>query len=87
MSLLSYINSVLNYLKEQNGSELGKSSLGIKYPTFRDHPLHTGSIWLNGKRADDGADGLWRVHDGLYDLEEFIHSHPGGADWLKMTKV
>lgn len=67
-------------------SEIG-SSLGIKYPTNRDHPLHSGDVWLEGKRADEGAEGLWRIHDELYDLTYFIRSHPGGREWIRMTKV
>lgn len=67
--------------------ELPKSSLGFRYPTLRDHPLHTADIWLRGKRADDGAEGLWRLYDGLYDFSEFINNHPGGSDWLELTKV
>lgn len=43
--------------------------------------------WLRGRRADDGAEGLWRVHDGLYDLSSWIDRHPGGAQWLQDTKV
>lgn len=31
-------------------------------------------------------DGLWRIHDTLYDLTDFIATHPGGPDWLRMTK-
>lgn len=82
------MKSTLKHLKEQYFvSELAESSLGIKYPTFRDHPLHTGAIWLNGKRADDGAEGLWRIHDGLYDLKSFVDHHPGGKDWIRMTEV
>lgn len=67
--------------------EKPKSSLGYKYPTLRDHPLHTSEIWMRGKRADDGAEGLWRLYDDLYDFTEFIESHPGGSDWLEITKV
>ncbi|KAK9887943.1 hypothetical protein WA026_000243 [Henosepilachna vigintioctopunctata] len=62
------------------------SSLGIKYPARRGHPLHGGDIWLNEKSADEGAEGLWRIHDGLYDLTELISSHPGGSEWIRMTK-
>ncbi|EFA08577.1 cytochrome b5-related protein [Tribolium castaneum] len=62
------------------------SSLGIKYPTLRDDPLKNGLQWLKGKRADDGAEGLWRVHDNLYDLSDFVNLHPGGAEWLQLTK-
>lgn len=42
--------------------------------------------WFDGKRIDDNAEGLWRVHDKLYDLNEFIDSHPGGKQWLELTK-
>lgn len=63
------------------------SSLGMKYSKYRDHPLHSGHTWLEAKRETDGAEGLWRVHDGLYDLGSFVDSHPGGAEWLEMTKV
>lgn len=36
---------------------------------------------------DDGAEGLWRVHDGIYDLTDFVERHPGGREWLEMTRV
>ncbi|XP_055706560.1 cytochrome b5-related protein-like isoform X2 [Phlebotomus papatasi] len=35
---------------------------------------------------DDGAEGLWRVHDGIYDLTDFVERHPGGREWLEMTR-
>lgn len=42
---------------------------------------------MDAKRVDDNVeDGLWRIHDTLYDLTDFISSHPGGPDWLRMTK-
>lgn len=63
------------------------SSLGIKYPSLRDHPIKTGTVWLQGKRLDDGAEGLWRIHDCLYDFTEFVNAHPGGSSWLSLTKV
>jgi hypothetical protein len=43
--------------------------------------------WLDGKRMDDCAEGLWRIHNTLYDFENFIKLHPGGSDWLRETKV
>lgn len=43
--------------------------------------------WLDGRREDDNAEGLWRIHDSLYDFSDFIQRHPGGPDWLKLTKV
>lgn len=63
------------------------SSLGIKYPTLRDHPIKSGVTWLEGKRADDGAEDLWRIYDNLYDLTDFIKKHPGGSQWIAFTKV
>uniref|UniRef100_A0A1A9X0P9 Cytochrome b5 heme-binding domain-containing protein n=1 Tax=Glossina brevipalpis TaxID=37001 RepID=A0A1A9X0P9_9MUSC len=38
------------------------------------------------KQIDDDAEGLWRIHDKLYDLSSFIKHHPGGAFWLEQTK-
>ncbi|CAH2000609.1 unnamed protein product [Acanthoscelides obtectus] len=76
------------YQQKQYDKSLDKlSSLGIKYPKFRDHPLHNGHMWLESKRIDDGAEGLWRIHDQLYDFSDFVHDHPGGKDWLRLTKV
>ena len=62
------------------------SSIAVKYPTYRDEQLKTCNRWLDGKRIDDNAEGLWRVHDKLYDLSDFVQSHPGGAEWLELTK-
>ncbi len=42
--------------------------------------------WIDGKTFDDNAEGLWRIHDKLYDFTEFIDQHPGGKDWLNLTK-
>ncbi|RZF44379.1 hypothetical protein LSTR_LSTR007954 [Laodelphax striatellus] len=48
--------------------------------------VRTGRWWIDRKRADDGADGLWRVHDKLYDLSAWLHQHPGGKQWIALTK-
>ncbi|XP_047510304.1 cytochrome b5-related protein-like [Pieris napi] len=58
----------------------------LPYPHLRDIPPKTGRQWLDGKRKQDGAENLWRIHDNLYDLTEFISSHPGGTQWLEYTK-
>lgn len=42
--------------------------------------------FLEGRRAVDGAEGLWRVRNGLYDLEDFVKFHPGGSEWIQLTK-
>ncbi|XP_047510039.1 cytochrome b5-related protein-like isoform X2 [Pieris napi] len=58
----------------------------LKYPSLRDEGLKDPVLWLTGKAMDDGAEGLWRVHDKLYDLESFIDRHPGGREWLELSK-
>lgn len=42
---------------------------------------------MKSRQTDDNAEGLWRIHDKLYELSSFIDQHPGGADWIRMTKV
>lgn len=72
---------------ELSDSEKMKQLDGFKvYPSLRDHPLKTAAQWLEGRRLDDRLGGMWRVHDHLYDLSDFIHKHPGGAEWLEMTR-
>lgn len=39
-----------------------------------------------GKRELDDVGDFWRVYDKLYNLEQFIHKHPGGADWIEITR-
>ncbi|XP_045494029.1 cytochrome b5-related protein-like [Colias croceus] len=58
----------------------------LKYPSLRDEGLKDPLQWLTGKALDDGAEGLWRVHDKLYDLKQFVNRHPGGAEWLELSK-
>lgn len=67
--------------------DLPKSSLGIATPPRRDGLTQTVDMWLEDKTVTDGAEGLWRVHDGIYDLTDFIDKHPGGSDWLTLSKV
>ncbi|XP_050432227.1 cytochrome b5-related protein-like isoform X1 [Adelges cooleyi] len=61
------------------------------WPTLNNLPSTDRNIkrvdgWINARRKEDGAEGLWRVHDGLYDLQEWIPKHPGGSQWLEITK-
>lgn len=65
---------------------LEKSSVAAKQPSYRKDSSKSVQRWLEAKRVDDNAEGLWRVHDKLYDLINFIRRHPGGADWLKLTR-
>lgn len=52
-----------------------------------DKNIKSADDWIEARQNDDGAEGLWRVHDGLYDLENWIPKHPGGSQWLQITKV
>lgn len=63
-----------------------KSSIAVKQPSYRKDSSKSVRRWLETKRANDNAEGLWRVHDKLYDLINFIQRHPGGADWLELTQ-
>lgn len=71
---------------EQGIHNLPVSSLGIKPPKTRELFVNV-YTWLEDKKVDDGAEGLWRIHEDLYDFSDFIKQHPGGEDWLVMTKV
>lgn len=42
--------------------------------------------WFETRRKTDGAEGLWRVHDTLYDLTDFAFRHPGGSFWITTTQ-
>lgn len=69
-------------------SEKSSSLPGLwRYPTNRDIRNKGGIAWLEGRCQDDGAEGLWRVHDKLYDFSKFMEKHPGGKEWLQLTKV
>ncbi|XP_045534899.1 cytochrome b5-related protein [Papilio machaon] len=58
----------------------------LMYPIYRDKDPKTAYQWLKGKHQLDGAEGLWRIHDSLYDLTDLISSHPGGPQWISITK-
>lgn len=64
-----------------------QSTLGFKYPPSRDNPLNIDELWLDDKRETDGAEDYWRIYDKLYDFDSFVNQHPGGRDWLILTKV
>ncbi|KAH0944819.1 hypothetical protein HN011_001180 [Eciton burchellii] len=46
----------------------------------------TADGFLEARRQIDGAEGLWRIGNKLYDLETFVKMHPGGAEWIRLTK-
>lgn len=62
------------------------STIAHKYPTYRDEAVKGCKKWLDGKRIDDNAENLWRIHNKLYDLTDFLERHPGGSNWLEVTK-
>ncbi|XP_026479105.1 cytochrome b5-related protein-like [Ctenocephalides felis] len=64
----------------------GKYDIHTHYPSLRDKHPRTADNWLEGQRLDGGAEGLWRIHDKLYDLSRFVENHPGGKEWLEYTK-
>ncbi|KAF5308050.1 hypothetical protein FQR65_LT06425 [Abscondita terminalis] len=47
---------------------------------------NTPRLWLKNKRDADDLNGLWRIHDNIYDFTNFIQWHPGGQFWLEATK-
>ncbi|KAA0195902.1 hypothetical protein HAZT_HAZT010028 [Hyalella azteca] len=60
----------------------------VDCPTGREDGIKskTGDAWIAGKRIDDDIGSLWRIHDKLYDLTNFIAKHPGGRFWLETTR-
>ncbi|KAH8413433.1 hypothetical protein KR009_011038 [Drosophila setifemur] len=62
------------------------SGISRTYPSYRQHRPITVESWLEGKNADDEAEGLWRINDKLYDLSDFAARHPGGAFWIESTR-
>lgn len=57
---------------------------GLAYLPAREKK--TAAYFLEARRKIDGAEGLWRIENKLYDLEIFAKLHPGGAEWIRLTK-
>lgn len=74
-------------MESSENKDVRLTSILNKYPSFRDDKINGCWRWLEGRRADDNAEGLWRVHDKLYDLKNFVNKHPGGKEWLALTEV
>ena len=57
------------------------------YPSGRDAKVKFQTQWMQSKAKDDGLESnrLWRIHDSLYDLTEYMAHHPGGREWLELT--
>lgn len=48
-------------------------------------------IWTREKAERDSElwgnrEGLWVVENKVYDLREFVGKHPGGSQWIELTK-
>ncbi|XP_011506370.1 PREDICTED: cytochrome b5-related protein-like, partial [Ceratosolen solmsi marchali] len=59
---------------------------GLNYLPAEESFLKTPYNFLESRRKNDGAEGLWRIGNNLYDLEGFMKNHPGGSEWISMTK-
>ncbi|XP_011883430.1 PREDICTED: cytochrome b5-related protein-like [Vollenhovia emeryi] len=59
---------------------------GLSYLPARENLSNTAWGFLEARRKIDGAEGLWRIKNKLYDLETFAKSHPGGSEWIRLTK-
>ncbi|CAL8094440.1 unnamed protein product [Orchesella dallaii] len=70
-----------------DGKYLRSSFPGLWKPSAErgNHSLSP-SEWLQGKRELDDVGDYWRVYNKLYNLESFIQKHPGGSDWIEMTR-
>ncbi|XP_043518731.1 cytochrome b5-related protein-like isoform X2 [Frieseomelitta varia] len=60
-------------------------------PGFENFPgrevkFKTPYSFFEARRKIDGAEGLWRIRNNLYDLEGFAKFHPGGEEWIHLTK-
>lgn len=78
--------SIDSLLREMENLRFEKSSISSKVPNSHESSSKSVKGWLKAKRLDDDAEGLWRVHDKLYDLVNFVQRHPGGRDWLELTQ-
>jgi hypothetical protein len=73
------------------------SNFGFDLPPPDLHnPSPSPESWLESKRLADSRHGAayspaassptWRIHDQLYDFTEFLPLHPGGPDWLILSR-
>ncbi|XP_014485676.1 PREDICTED: cytochrome b5-related protein-like [Dinoponera quadriceps] len=59
---------------------------GLAHLKVREDYKKTSAGFLEARRKVDGAEGLWRINNSLYDLQAFVKSHPGGAEWINLTR-
>lgn len=66
--------------------KLESSIPGLEPFSERNDAFKTPYGFLEGRKKVDGAEGLWRIRNSLYDLETFAKFHPGGEEWIRLTK-
>ena len=73
-------------INDQLSGNLATGTKEVKMPGLGD-TLKFQNNWLEHKRSVDKVDSnLWRIHDKLYNLENFAKIHPGGRQWIDLTK-
>lgn len=60
----------------------------LPYPPIAGSGSNTGSEHFKRAKAEADTKGsnLWRVYNKLYDLTDYLDKHPGGRDWLELTR-
>lgn len=71
----------------QMDTELKSCTIANQYPKYRDKLIKSSYSWLEEKQTQDYAEKFWRVHDKIYDLKDFADKHPGGKEWILITRV
>ncbi|OAD59365.1 Cytochrome b5-related protein [Eufriesea mexicana] len=59
---------------------------GLEHFPGREIKFTTPYSFLESRRKIDGAENLWRIDNNLYDLEGFAKVHPGGEEWIRLTR-
>lgn len=76
---------------EPRGPVMSEVLPGREQFPSRGKPLSSPIQWLKDKAQVDGEllgipPELWCVHGKLYDLGGFMSRHPGGREWLELTR-
>ncbi|KZC14948.1 Cytochrome b5-related protein [Dufourea novaeangliae] len=67
-------------------AKIESSISGLEPLPGRNDAFHTPYAFLEARRKIDGAESLWRIGNNIYDLEAFSKYHPGGEEWIRLTK-
>ncbi len=81
--------SSFSFKKRQEEERAFLERFHSSYRPLLDNAARRMSIyrWLKGKRQDDNiGEDVWRVGNNLYDFTPFLSKHPGGAQWLELSK-